>query len=264
MRIDRVEQGQGPAVLFLPGSYSTKAAWSAIWSMLPEGLRLLSANLPGYAGQPDPRAHADSAISWLTDWTARLVDEIGAEVHLVGHSFGGQIALAAALSGVPGIRSLLTFEANPVFTRPEDEESYAWQEEVRQVPERLRRARAEGAGDAAAIVIDYWTSPGRFAGLPEKIRAFCNAGVEANIRDWDSALSFTPRLSEFGALDLPCTFAWGSLASRPIAEVNADIAARVPRARREIVGGADHFLITDQPRPCAALVLAHLVRAGAF
>lgn len=263
MRIGRVEQGQGPAVLFLPGSFSTTAAWSAIWSILPEGFRLISANLPGYAGQPDPRKQGGNDMSRLVDWTARLIDEIGDEVHLVGHSFGGQIALAAALHGVPGIRSLLGFEANPVFARPDGAAPHSWHDEVSEVPDRLRQARDAGRDDPASVVIDYWTAPGRFHALPAKIREFCNAGVEANIRDWDSALSFTPWLSEFRALKLPCTLAWGALASRPIAEINSALAASIPGTRKEVVEGADHFLITDRPHPCAALVLAHLDRAGA-
>jgi pimeloyl-ACP methyl ester carboxylesterase len=61
--------GHGPTVLFLPGSYSTPAAWRA-------------------AG--------------------------GGPVHLVGHSFGGTVALAAALAGGFGIASLTLFEANPL------------------------------------------------------------------------------------------------------------------------------------------------------
>jgi pimeloyl-ACP methyl ester carboxylesterase len=43
-----------------------------------------------------------------------LVRHIGQPVHLVGHSFGGTVALAAALSRTVDIASLSLFEANPI------------------------------------------------------------------------------------------------------------------------------------------------------
>ena len=43
-----------------------------------------------------------------------LARHVGAPVHLVGHSFGGMVAFAAALSGRVEVVSLALFEANPI------------------------------------------------------------------------------------------------------------------------------------------------------
>lgn len=115
MAFDILESGEGDTILFLPGSFSTTAAWAGVWSTLPNGYRLLSANLPGYGGADDPRIGTDSHMDRLTDWLYALFNKISEPVHLVGHSFGGQIALAAMLKGRANVRSLTTFEANPVF-----------------------------------------------------------------------------------------------------------------------------------------------------
>ena len=43
-----------------------------------------------------------------------LAARVGGPVHLVGHSFGGTVALAAALTGSVQVASLALFEANPL------------------------------------------------------------------------------------------------------------------------------------------------------
>ena len=45
-RIDYEETGEGPAVLFVPGSFSTPAAWRGLQHWLPQRYRLVG-TIPG-------------------------------------------------------------------------------------------------------------------------------------------------------------------------------------------------------------------------
>ena len=260
MAINLSRRGEGQPILFLPGSFSTTAAWTGVWDAFPPGYSLLSVNLPGYGGASDPRQGRGDEIRHLTDWMQSLLIQIDDPVHLVGHSFGGQIALAALLAEGADVLSLTTFEANPIFVRPPDG-PFSWWREVAGIGARLETALREGVEDPAALVIDYWTRPGTFAELPAPVRDFCNRGVETNIRDWNSAKDFAPPLSAFNILDLPCTLAWGSRASRPIEEVCAAIAGQMPRGETAVVERADHFLITTHPQICADIILDRISRS---
>lgn len=253
MAFTLIESGQGTSVLFLPGSFSTTAAWTGVWDVLPDDLRLISANLPGYAGADDPRIGTDNHMDRLTAWLFDLLNEIAEPVHLVGHSFGGQIAIAAMLQDRANVRSLTTFEANPVFVRPLGV-AFPWLEEVRDIAPRLEQASLDNDPYAAGIVIDYWTKAGSFAAMPDRIRDFCNAGIAANLRDWASARSFSPEVSAFRHMDLPATFAWGSFASTPIADACNSIAREWPRCTNRIIEGAGHFLVTSHPKHCASVI----------
>ncbi|MGI3184035.1 alpha/beta fold hydrolase [Nioella aestuarii] len=254
MTFSFLERGKGPPVLFLPGSFSTTAAWSGVWDALPDGFCLLSANLPGYAGADDPRIASDNSMARLTDWLFGCLDQIAEPVHLVGHSFGGQIAIAAMLQDRRNVLSLTTFEANPVFVKPLGQ-SFPWLRDVQEIAPRLAQAHARNDADAAGIVIDYWTEAGTFAAMPERIRDFCNSGVATNLRDWDSARSFDPEISAFQDIDLPATFSWGSRASKPIADACSAIAREWPNCATRIIQGANHFLITSHPEDCAAVIV---------
>ena len=112
--IDFVAQGNGPAVLFVSGSFGTPAAWRGMWKRLPAGYRLAATSILGYGATRETRTPADLAMAHEVRVVGKAAARIGAPVHLVGHSFGGTVALAAALAGTVEVRSIATFEANPL------------------------------------------------------------------------------------------------------------------------------------------------------
>ena len=57
-RNDYVETGEGPTVMFVPGSFGTSAAWKGIHKRLPEGYRFVSTSLCGYGGTEENKTVA--------------------------------------------------------------------------------------------------------------------------------------------------------------------------------------------------------------
>ncbi len=250
-------------ILFLPGSYSTAVAWAPIQAHLPERWEMHAETLPGYAGVPDPRSPGQSRVEMLVDWIAEKTEQIGSPVHLVGHSYGALLALAAALLRPDLVRSLLAYECNAMaVTR--DGRPFPWLEEVRQAPDALRAAFEAGEADAARIIIDFYGGKGTFAHLPAPVRAFCQTGVEANLLDWESGFAFRPDLIEFAGLQTPATLVIGGNAIQPVRDMNEALANVIPGANLSRVDGAGHFLISTHPAACADLLAAHLHRVAAF
>ena len=60
------ESGDGPAMLMLPGSYATPAAWKGILGNLTRSFRLFSTSLPGYGSTPEVRSAGNSHIDLMT------------------------------------------------------------------------------------------------------------------------------------------------------------------------------------------------------
>jgi pimeloyl-ACP methyl ester carboxylesterase len=102
--IDYQETGEGPAVLFLPGSFSTPAAWRGVQTRLPQNYRFVGTSLLGYGGTQETRSPVDPAISHQIRMIDAVARHIDAPLHLVAHSFGGAVALTTALANVADIR----------------------------------------------------------------------------------------------------------------------------------------------------------------
>ncbi len=260
MSFDLEIKGEGPPVLFLPGSYSTPRAWSGVMERLA-GWQMISVSLPGYGRTQERRDPTDCRMADLIGFVADVAEKIGTPFHLVGHSFGGQVALAATLEGGLPIQSLVTFEANPIYMRRAGT-AFAWQAALQEMVARFDSAVAKGDPAAAGIIIDYYCGAGVFDTMPEPIRAFCAATAHTNVLDWHTARDFAPWATEFGAVSLPTTLCRGDRANIAIREITDELGGIIPKAKTAVVDGADHFLVSTHPQDCARIIADHLQRVS--
>src|SRR5438874_6249088 len=91
------EAGAGTGVVCVHASASVSGQWRPLMDLLANRFRVLAADLYGYGQSPAwPDAHKLS----LAD-EARLLEPVfrsaGDRFHLIGHSYGGAVALRAAL-----------------------------------------------------------------------------------------------------------------------------------------------------------------------
>lgn len=251
--------GTGPSLLFLPGSYSTSAAWNGVQKFLQGQCRLISTSLPGYGRSREVRNNTVSDMVQMTDFAKRIVDHIGEPVHLVGHSYGGLVAFASTLGKMVKPLSMITFEANPVFSRPEGRE-FPWLQDILDTNQRFEEAFAKGNQDAAAIIIDFWGHSGFFQAMPEQVREYCRKTTSTNILDWRSAAGFTPLMSDYAAIDIPCTVVRGEQANPAITGLTEALSAVLPNSTECVVKGAGHFLISTHAKDCATIIDTHMAQ----
>ncbi|MDV7086314.1 alpha/beta fold hydrolase [Rhodococcus opacus] len=90
--------GRGSPVVFLHGWGLTPRVYGRSLSMLAQqGHRVVTPTLPGFGGTPDHPPEARTFAGYAA-WLGRFLDEAGISepVTLVGHSFGGGVAIQAA------------------------------------------------------------------------------------------------------------------------------------------------------------------------
>jgi pimeloyl-ACP methyl ester carboxylesterase len=250
----------GPPVLFLPGSYSTEAAWRGVWSHLPDRWRLAATCLCGCGETIETRRPDDAGMAHELAVVAEAVRRLGSDpVHLVGHSFGGTVALAAALSDHVDVASLALFEANPFDLIADQPALY---NEAAALADSFTSALERGEPDAAADIIDWWGGVGAFAAMPPPVQAFCRDLAQANALDWETDFGFRPDPAGIAALDCPVLLVRGARSIPAMVAMTEALAALLPIARRAVVAGAGHFLISTHPADCAQLLVQHLERAG--
>jgi pimeloyl-ACP methyl ester carboxylesterase len=110
-RIDYNEVGTGPTIVLVPGSCSTGAAWRPIISQWDGRYRCVTTSLLGYGGTSERRTPEDPSIAHEVEVIESVIRRTGSRVHLVGHSFGGLVAVCVALRKRVPLASLVVAEA---------------------------------------------------------------------------------------------------------------------------------------------------------
>ena len=87
--IDYDEQGSGPTIVFVPGSWGTRSAWRGVIAALDKPFRVVTTSLLGYGGTQERRTATDLSMERQAEIIEAVARRAGGTVHLVGHSFGG-------------------------------------------------------------------------------------------------------------------------------------------------------------------------------
>jgi pimeloyl-ACP methyl ester carboxylesterase len=202
------EAGVGPAVVCLHANASVSGQWRPLMSRLADRRRLLAPDAYGAGQSPE----------WPSDRTITLADEVqliepvlaqaGERYALVGHSYGGAVALRAAAQQPDRVSALVLYE--PTLFALIDAEGPAPNDAdgIRQAAATAAAALDAGDTDAAArAFIDYWTGPGSWDNLPEDRRPGMARSI-ANVRRWAHALFTEPM--PLAALPMPVLIMTGS------------------------------------------------------
>ena len=104
------EAGAGVPLVCIHASASSSGQWRPLMDRLAGRFRTLAVDL--YGSGKSPEWPADRPLT-LADEVALLepiFESVGDRFHLIGHSYGGAVALKAALAGPGRLRSLVLFE----------------------------------------------------------------------------------------------------------------------------------------------------------
>jgi pimeloyl-ACP methyl ester carboxylesterase len=241
----------GPPVLLLPGGLCSAALYDDLlaYAALDElPVRLVAATPPGFAGRPAP---TDLSIESY----ARLASELAARLDcraVVGHSVGANIALEMAASGGFGGPVVLL---SPSLSREDEFKELA-------VLDRIGRLPGIGAlvwamvPRMSARVLRSNLPPARRDLLLAELRRnqgqVCRRMVRRYFEYLDHGAPLVGRLCDAGVRAL-VVFGDHEEVGLTADEQNALDAC--PRIAVEVVAGATHFLVTEEPRRIAKLIL---------
>jgi pimeloyl-ACP methyl ester carboxylesterase len=134
----------------------------------------------------------------------------GAPFTLVGHSYGGAVALIAALMNPGVVKALALYEPTLFAVIDAERPSPNEADGIRDTVAGAVAALEEGDEDLAARrFIDYWMGAGAWAATPPERKPAIAASV-VNIRRWAYALMHEPTpLEAFRSLDVPVLYMIG-------------------------------------------------------
>ena len=259
-RIDYEETGDGPTIVFVPGSCSTGAAWRPVMAALNGGFRCVTTSLLGYGGTAERRTPRDPSIAHEAEAVEAVIRRTAGRVHLVGHSFGGLVALAVALRGKIPLESLTIAEAPAVELLRELGEHQHYRA-FQDMSDAYFAAFRGGNEEAISMMIDFYGGAGAFASWPPKVRAYAAKTTPVNILDWASAFGFPLSPATLAAVKVPALILRGGASHPAMQRVNELLSVHIGGASLVTVNGAAHFMISTHHEYVARTIAHHVARA---
>jgi pimeloyl-ACP methyl ester carboxylesterase len=253
------EAGAGDPVVCIHASASSSAQWRPLMDRLAVRFRVLAVDLYGAGRSP----------AWPDDRPLTLADEValiepivaaaGPRVHVIGHSYGGAVALKFALMHPERVASLIVFE--PVLfslLMGHDPDGPAARE-ICAVRADTTAAVDRGQLDiAGARFVDYWMGAGTWASFPNARRQTIAAAMTHIPGEWHAVFEEPAPLQAFAAVDAVTLCLVGSDSPDTSRAVSTLLAKTLPRACEVELERVGHMGPVTHPDLVDELIEQHL------
>jgi pimeloyl-ACP methyl ester carboxylesterase len=229
-------EGRGRAVVLLHSSMGSKGQWRTLVERMRRSHRLIAIDLYGYGASPMP----DPRLPFTLQHEVRLVESVlrvallpGETFHLVGHSYGGAVALQLARWRPHRLRSLALYEPVAVHLLAP---GHAGRVQFESVSDELQRCVDRGdTALGAQGFIDYWSGAGAFAQLPGKVQLQLAGLAPKTVLDFAGVLREPSRADDYRGIHVPVCLFEGTTGPRPPRDVLDVLAETLPHVRRHRV-----------------------------
>lgn len=255
-RLSYTERGSGAPVVAIHSSGMSSRQWRKLEGELSTTHRVILPDLLGY-GESTPYPD-EERFHFSLDQLAleRLLDAIGEPVHLVGHSYGGFLALLVALHRPRNVRSLAVYEpvSFGVLRSKHDTEALATlMPEDAPFPETPEATEAWLEG-----FIDYWNGPGGWRGLQEAARQSFRNTARKMIGEVRTLGADRTAHQAYATLEVPVLLLGSGRSTLAAGRVLETLAATIPDARYARIEGAGHMGPLTHGAAVNAQIAAHI------
>lgn len=256
-----ITAGHGPRqALLIHCSLGHAGGWARMMTGLDDLITAIAYDLPGHGRSADWDGVSDIQGVSTAMAVALLEQAKAAPADIIGHSFGGTVAIRLAVERPDLVRSLILIE--PVFFAVAAADQPAL--DPGNDPHMVRYRAALRAGDrhaAAQAFTSIWGDgrswdrlpPAQQQALAARIHLI-EAGAPAIYGDCAGILAG----GKLGQITCPVMLMRGEDSPAAITAINDGLARRIPQATQVAVPGAGHMAPITHPAAVAALVRTFL------
>lgn len=257
------EDGTGTGVVCLHSSASSSGQWRPLMDRLADRFHVLAVDLYGCGQSP----------AWPDDRELSLADEAGLlepafraagdRFHLIGHSYGGAVALRAALDAPNRLLSLILFEPVLFALLVQEDPEQPAAREIASVRDDTKAAVDRGAlAQSAERFVDYWTGAGAWGKTPDKRRAVVANAMRKVKAEWHAIFTEPTPLEAFSRLRVETLYIVGSQSPASSRGVARLLTRTLPNVTIVEIPGIGHMGPVTHPEKINAAIEAHLDRVA--
>jgi len=256
------ELGEGDPVVMIHSSGMSSRQWRHLARVLSTSHRAVIPDLLGYGGTRGWTAGETFDIAEDVEVVLAVVHALDRPVHLVGHSYGGMLALAVARAlDADRVSSIAVYE--PVaWGAAFDDPGGVVRDDLARFGDEFFSLEQGGSDDWYRRFVDYWNGVGAWDAMPQAQRdAFLAVGRKVFLEVRALCFDRTPAAAYRG-IATPTVILRGErspAAERRVCEV---LAEAIPNATLETIAGAGHMGPLSHAEAVSARIASH-VRATA-
>jgi len=260
MPASNLEQGGKDSIVLLHSSASCGTQWRGFKETYRGRYDIVTPDLQGYGDL----STWSGSNAWTLDDEVLLVEaevaHLPGHFHLVGHSFGGAVALKFAMTYPERIASLTLFE--PVafhLLRQGSLAERALFDEAARVASEISIGLVRGDfWTGMARFIDYWNGTGTWDELGgKKHRRLARCAGKVAMDFWATMNETTP-LSAYRTITAPTMILRGAESPAPTRRIAELLRSAMPAARLVTLGDTGHMAPLTNPRSVNRHIAQHI------
>jgi pimeloyl-ACP methyl ester carboxylesterase len=230
-------------VIALHCSGAGAGQWRQLAEALSPAYKLLAPEHYGSDSTGHWRGRHTFTLAHEAARTFELIDASEEKVHVVGHSYGGGVALHVALARPHRIASLTLYEPSAFhLLKAMGNRGAAALAEIAAIAHETKMSATAGRPDCAAkSFVDYWGGAGAWDVLRPAMQAALARWVPRAPLDFHALMEEPTPLATYAGLDVPTLVIRGEHAPRPTRMIAELLPALLPAARLTVVTGAGHM-----------------------
>ncbi len=251
----RVSSQTSSAIVAIHGTASTGGQWQSLSEAMAPDYTVLRPDLPGYGLALANGIQAHATMAAEAAHVARLSSLYSDRpVHVVGHSFGGAVALKLAMAHPEMIASLTLIEPAlfHILRQQGSQDDRIAYREVQDLWRTLGSCGMKG-------FVDYWNGDGTWQQMKPSLQTRLNDQVQSADRNFQAALSEDWTMAACSQITCPTLIIRGTASRRPALRAGALIAEAIPSARVRDIVGAGHMAPITHADMTNQMIAAHIV-----
>jgi pimeloyl-ACP methyl ester carboxylesterase len=231
-----------PTIICLHASGGSGAQWNGLAVRMGPRFRVLTPDLHGHGAAPSFDGPEEGIVAADTLRVASLAADAGGAVHLVGHSYGGAVALRVALRHPELVASLAVYEPVAMRLLLDFDRRSRSAAEVAEIALAIARDLNGGAMERAARrFVDFWSGDGAWSRLAPDRRAAFARRMPTIRAHFASLMSDAATLADYGRIAAPVLYLTGRKTRPSTRRIGELLRRALPHVDAMTFDGMDHL-----------------------
>jgi pimeloyl-ACP methyl ester carboxylesterase len=208
---------------------SSSRQWEGLMKRLQHSYRVTALDLHGYGHGPELAAGTAFSLDQEIEILADVVAQMDGPIHLVGHSYGGAVAIKAAQVYGERVRSLILYEPvvfSALFAVSADQPASV---EVSRLIEDIQADyRCGDLFHAAQRFIDYWSGPGTWENIPLQKKLGLSEKIPVVLANFEALVSDPNALAGMASIQVPTLYLSGRESPASVQIISELLIQRLP------------------------------------